>query len=168
MHKYGGLYVDLDFECLRPLDDLLTQDIVSVGRERGGLGWYKRRLDYACNALLASPPGHPFWEFLLKRFVECARPKSRWESAISYVLSTTGPQILDITISDYLASNDDLRVYPHNIFYPASVLERNADSRRKLAKRKGSYAVHHSANSWFSIPMHTIMWLAYYLRRPFL
>ena len=166
MHQFGGLYVDLDFECLRPFDDLVSAGVVFMGREKGGLGWYKRRLDYACNALLASPPGHSLWIRLLKKFVASARPQRRWESRTSYVLATTGPQILDDAVDEYLERHDDLIVYPQNHFYPASAMEKNRETRRGLAKKHCSHAVHHFANSWFSSSMHLVMWLGYFLRRP--
>ncbi len=167
MHRYGGLYVDLDFECIEPFDQLMDQEIVFLGREKGGLGWYTRRLDYACNALMASPSDHPFWLRLLRSFVRSARAQRRFETRTSYVLSTTGPRILDREINEYLEDNDDLRVYPQNCFYPASAMEKSPDKRRKLAREQRSFAVHHFANSWFSSTMHLLMWLGYSVRRPF-
>ena len=166
MHRFGGLYVDLDFECLRPFDELVDEGIVFLGREKGGVGWYKRRLDYACNALLASPPGHPIWELCLDKLVHCARPQRRFEPKTAYVLATTGPQILDTVIGEYLEHNDDVQIYEQNFFYPASAMEKKCKTRLRLAEKYRSHAVHHFANTWFTMPMHAIMWLGYFARRP--
>lgn len=56
LHKYGGLYVDLDFECFKPIDPLLAgRDLVlSYRNQQGGIA----------NAIMASAPGHPFWEIV--------------------------------------------------------------------------------------------------------
>lgn len=164
LHKHGGLYVDLDFECFRPFDRLLESGGVTMGREKGGLGWYKRRLDFASNALLASPPGHPFWEIVLERMVDRARPQRWWEPRAAYVLATTGPEILDEAAGAY--PDDDVTVYPADYFYPASALEKDPETRRELARIHNSHAVHHFANTWFSRPMHMIMWFGHTTRRP--
>ncbi|MCK4895156.1 MAG: hypothetical protein KAT07_14370 [Calditrichia bacterium] len=164
LHKYGGLYVDLDFECFRPFDELMEANFVFLGREKGGLGWYKRRLDYTCNALLASPQKHPFWELLLKQIVQSGRPKRCWEARTSYVLSTTGPQILDLAIQKYLLKHKDLIIYPQNYFYPARVMEKSLEKRRKLAVKYYSFAVHHFNGSWLSPVMHLVQWLGSFMR----
>ncbi len=61
------LYLDLDFECLRPLDLLLAgAELVlrlepQSHAERPAVK--QRGLDkIVCNALIASMPNHPFWE----------------------------------------------------------------------------------------------------------
>src|SRR3954469_16671428 len=49
VHREGGVYVDCDFEALRPIDDLLDGATLVVGEERAG------RLN---NAWFAATPGH--------------------------------------------------------------------------------------------------------------
>ncbi|KAI9029492.1 nucleotide-diphospho-sugar transferase [Hyaloraphidium curvatum] len=66
MHRYGGVYADLDVECLRPLDPLAERlrgraAVFSMGNrwESGGDPRHDHDLP---NAFMASgAPGHPFW-----------------------------------------------------------------------------------------------------------
>ena len=50
VHREGGLYVDCDFEALRPIDELLDEATLVVGEEHAGL---------LSNGLFAAAPGHP-------------------------------------------------------------------------------------------------------------
>ncbi|TPX35106.1 hypothetical protein SmJEL517_g02456 [Synchytrium microbalum] len=59
MHKFGGVYMDLDFECLRPLDSLLNEATALLGYLSDD--WqYEHNIP---NAWMASKPNHKFWEF---------------------------------------------------------------------------------------------------------
>src|SRR5438309_627607 len=51
--RFGGIYVDTDFECLRPFDDLLAGVEAFMGTEDG---WF------LTNALMGAVPGHPVIE----------------------------------------------------------------------------------------------------------
>ncbi len=57
MHHYGGVYVDLDFESIRPMDSYLEGKKLILGR-MGNNTFIDHSLP---NAFMASIPGHPFW-----------------------------------------------------------------------------------------------------------
>ena len=59
LHRFGGVYADLDYEALRPLDGLLDTEHAILGREHDGIGQSMRGRDFVINALMASPPQHP-------------------------------------------------------------------------------------------------------------
>ena len=68
MHKYGGVYADLDTWCLRPVDTLLTAGPgIAYVAEMGPDLTYAHNIP---NAWYASSPGHPFWLFFVERVVE--------------------------------------------------------------------------------------------------
>jgi len=68
MHKYGGVYADLDTWCLRPVDTLLTAGPgIAYVAEMGPDLIYEHNIP---NAWYASSPGHPFWLFFAERVVE--------------------------------------------------------------------------------------------------
>ena len=55
IHHFGGLYLDLDMQCLRPFGHYLEFELL--------LGWYGDSQKMICNAILgAREPGHPFWK----------------------------------------------------------------------------------------------------------
>lgn len=56
MHRYGGVYVDLDFICLKDLTPLLQGYEIVLGRLSPDNYYYQ-----IPNAFLASRAGHPFW-----------------------------------------------------------------------------------------------------------
>jgi hypothetical protein len=55
LHAAGGVYLDLDMECLRPLASFFGRDIFFGRHDIAGV----------CNAILGSRPGHPFWRAAL-------------------------------------------------------------------------------------------------------
>lgn len=57
LHHYGGVYVDLDFESIKPMDDYLNGKQLVLGV----MGPDKNRPHSIPNAFMASRPRHPFW-----------------------------------------------------------------------------------------------------------
>ena len=58
-----GVYADLDFQSLRPLDDILRDKKVILGRMQDDVDVWQHALP---NAFLASAPGDDFWLFVLQ------------------------------------------------------------------------------------------------------
>jgi mannosyltransferase OCH1-like enzyme len=57
LHRFGGVYSDMDFESIRPMDDYLKGKQLILGR----MGDDEEFGHSIPNALMASIPGHPFW-----------------------------------------------------------------------------------------------------------
>ena len=60
LFKYGGVYADLDVDCLKPIDDLLKKPVV-LGRISNDDDW----LHNIPNAFMASAAKHEFWMFVI-------------------------------------------------------------------------------------------------------
>lgn len=71
MYVYGGVYVDLDFESLKPLDALLCNTSVTLAFEND---------QSVANCIMASAPGHPFWIHLLTNIVQSATNAAHWHA----------------------------------------------------------------------------------------
>ncbi len=126
MHTYGGVYADLDVELLRPLRPLLTECAANktsalIGQEplaHSVLLEGKPR--QACNAVLASARGHPFWLWAVHRSL------SAMEAADDLVggdpVATTGPRMLEASArlwnERYGTTELRLLVSDPNAFYP--------------------------------------------------
>mmetsp|Transcript_7238 Transcript_7238/g.14486 ORF Transcript_7238/g.14486 Transcript_7238/m.14486 type:complete len:325 (-) Transcript_7238:1371-2345(-) len=88
MHKYGGVYADLDTWCLRPMDRLVTDNTVYLAEMSTDVDFSHN----IPNAWFASSPGHPFWIFFTTLIEELLFAKGPEEYIQPEQL--TGPIIL--------------------------------------------------------------------------
>jgi inositol phosphorylceramide mannosyltransferase catalytic subunit len=122
--RFGGVYVDTDVECLRPIDSLLDAEAF-VGETRPGkLG----------SAVVGAVAGHPGIDLLLDRASERA--------GVGHQAGSTGPGLL----TNVLRARDDVKVFGPEVFYPFH-RRRQPD---QAAGRDVAYAVHHVQASWKS------------------
>ena len=122
LRRYGGLYVDTDVECLRPVGALLSGRRVVMGFEKPGR---------VGSAVLASAPGHPF-------FVDAAQQARETVGLGANSADATGPYLLTLLARDY----PDVTILPPEAFYPYGWDE----PERRHDEFPGSYAVHHWAS----------------------
>lgn len=62
MHVHGGIYSDLDVRMFKPIDDLLADCSLLLAAESDRI----TDGNFIAQHFLASVPGHPFWEALLR------------------------------------------------------------------------------------------------------
>lgn len=129
---YGGVYIDTDFECLRPLDELLDGAEVVIGTEDGSL---------MTNALIGAVPGHP----VLEAIVECL-PASVAADPNGLPAVTTGPHLVTRVINSDAALRSAVRVIAQESLYPYLWNE----CYRCDEEFPHAYAVHHWAGSWIT------------------
>ncbi|KAI8609438.1 nucleotide-diphospho-sugar transferase [Chytriomyces sp. MP71] len=120
MHKYGGVYADLDFECLKPLDGLLKTHPAVIGSMTTG-GDDAMRIHGVPNAWMGSRPGHPLW-------LRCARRIMRFDSKEKTVEVRTGPVMLYWCLREYrrtihTSRKNPVFLAPPELIYPFSWLE---------------------------------------------
>lgn len=148
MRRHGGLYADLDFESLRPIDGLLAGRELVLGcepPEHVALAAPRARglTRIVCNALIASIPGHPFWEHLLEHLVACHQ--------LPDPLDATGPFLLTRAVDSY-PDRDRVTIAPAELLYPISIPEcRHEPAIGDEARDEAvaPFAVHHWAGSWW-------------------
>jgi mannosyltransferase OCH1-like enzyme len=146
LKRIGGVFVDLDFMCLKPLDELLAGRSLVFGSQHAG-DWVDTR-DHVCNALMAAVPGHPFWngiEFDLETNCDLE------------VVEATGPNFLTRRSGNgpfFLNPKDLPTILPNEVFYPVAWDDRlkyrvRTMSREDLARQfPKSHAVTFWAASW--------------------
>ncbi|MBU1100160.1 MAG: hypothetical protein KKA84_07125 [Bacteroidetes bacterium] len=152
LHKMGGVYVDLDIECLQKIDPLLYEKEFVIGEEPPIHAKYCGIKQVICNAFMASVPGHPFMAAVLKEIKTC---DSSFNGKANDVLTTTGPLMITKVynnnnhIIDLLAPKF---IYPYkNGHAELRKLYENLlpeDDKRKRLIKNGTYAVHYWSNSW--------------------
>lgn len=147
MSHYGGVYIDLDFECLKPFDKLLTGKQIVLGLEPPAhldLHLAKERdlSQIVCNAFVASVPGHPFWEHVFKQLIACHRAPGP--------LDATGPFLLTRAYESYVPK-DTITIVSADRIYPTSSEEPLSDLKPAIQAEiaKGAYAIHHWRGTWW-------------------
>jgi hypothetical protein len=120
LYRHGGVYLDTDLECLRPLDDVLgDQGFVGVCHKPGRI----------TNTAIASVPQHP----LLQEALDNVNPMDMyWTASSERLKEVAGPLLLERLVADY-----DIKLLEPPIFFPSTPEE-----------REGAVAVHHMARVW--------------------
>lgn len=103
LYRYGGVYVDTDVECQRPLDPLIE-----------GLDFFTAYLKpgRVNNAVIGSIPEHP----IVGRALDDLSPREFY----GYDKSAAGPLFFDELMKRY----PDATVFPPEVFYPKDPAER--------------------------------------------
>lgn len=142
LHRYGGLYADMDYYCKRSWDEVLnnyTNDIYLVETPN-------KISDetHVSNSLMYSRAGHVFWN---KLFIELEKNQ---ETPLYYgkhvtIMFTTGPGILNRVYTLYKLRYH-LDYYPYKLFHPYGL---NSDIL-SLNDKQNVYALHIGKGSWES------------------
>lgn len=145
MHHHGGVYADLDMECLKPMDTLMSTHSVVLGR----MGTNESFSHSVPNAFMASVPHHPFWKFciansLMRWMVQLTLHNGVWFGPESI----TGPVVLKDSVDnyqDYLQENTLMRgrltILPAGTVYPVD-WKALQDAREKVRDLIRSQIMH--------------------------
>lgn len=124
LHRHGGVYVDTDVECLRPLTPLLRGiDAFAALEGPGCIG----------SAILGSVAGHPI-------FARATRLARRTVGTGADSPDANGPHFLSLIVEQ----ESNVAIFPARLFYPYlwDELERRHETF------PDAYAVHHWTLSW--------------------
>lgn len=130
LQRYGGVYIDTDFECLESIEPLL-------GGVECFAAW-EEQWQWVNNAILGSVAGHPLLDELVKGLARNVKLNFGYKPN-----RMSGPQYLTRVIADQAWEKDgSVTVFDKELFYPYlwSELERGSE------KFEGAVAVHHWAN----------------------
>lgn len=129
LYRHGGVYVDADFECLRPIDPLLEGVRCFAAWEVPDT-WIN-------NAILGCEPGHPFLGRLIDGLAANVEAHLRFRPN-----RMTGPQYLTPVWREHGAA-DQVTIFDKDLFYPYLWDELG----RASESFPGSWAVHHWLNA---------------------
>lgn len=131
LYKYGGVYIDTDFECFKNIEELIDSSELWVGQDED---------DRICGGIMGSVAGHPF---LAK--VIAAIPTSIASHPDDSPVVTTGPLLLDRVYKSSLAAGEPVPdVMPREYFFPY----RGDERHRRYERFPNAYAAHHWGGSW--------------------
>lgn len=109
LYMEGGIYMDLDVNMFKPLNDKdLQSDLLFFHENRKlpndeiVMNNKKPILTYSvCNSIIGSTQGNPFWNYLATN-IQIAFDRKGYASGIEDVMLTTGPRILTTSIQNYM------------------------------------------------------------------
>lgn len=135
MYRLGGLYMDLDYEMLKPFD-LLQYEVV-LPREACTV----QRPETVCNAIFASAPGHPFFKAVIDelRANPPLGPNPDVENA-------TGPGLISRVYRRSKGTFTDIHTPKEEYFSPLS--PRNNREYQKIIRAGVAYGIHHCDGTW--------------------
>lgn len=151
LFKYGGLYVDMDTECLRP---------VQLDSYRGGIVLARMGQDTEFphsipNAIMASSPNQLFWLLVVAMAIELVElHSSLGDMADQRPEKMTGPVLVKSAYDFYMVSRGE-----------SAVTKRAA----RVTKHVGDGALHGQAvllspETWYPIDWHNRVHAAFYKR----
>lgn len=130
LYQYGGLYIDTDFECLKPIDPIFTGEDLVVYRESNRV---------TCGAFFASTKNNQHVKNLIDNLHSREKTHGHLDAAEKY-----GPKYLNDMLPDNVKRPLQYRkqVYPYMWHEPG-----RADEDFKTTTPE-AYAVHHWSHSW--------------------
>lgn len=101
LNTYGGIYADMDYECIRNFEEFIVPDKVSIAESSNP----DKSWETFQNALMISPIGHPLWKNVIFRDIRLNKDvrdvkdtRSLENFYLSFrdslVLALTGPQLI--------------------------------------------------------------------------
>lgn len=147
LHHFGGVYSDMDTDCLAPLDAITAENRILLCDEPRS-HWDGLPPEFALdrfvfNGTMASPAGHPFWLHV------AALAKRNRFAAPKNVLISTGPILLSAAVKSW-PTPEDFSLNSCQLFAP---VDKHGKTAQDLIE--GDYAAlrlsrHNWAGSWFS------------------
>lgn len=144
LEKMGGVYIDIDYECLKPLDQLHYK-----------YQFYTCDLNGECltNALIGSIPHHP----ILKSCVENLKNKNVNTKNYEEIMAQVGPAYFTKQVYNYifLTLDPNLAIFKKEFSFPMSSDRRfdywqgkMPEAELEKYRKSNAFALHYWATSW--------------------
>jgi mannosyltransferase OCH1-like enzyme len=138
LKKYGGLYTDTDFMCVKNLDWLTNFDFVGGGFS---VIFDRNNSPEIYNGLFASSPNHPILETCIKNVYQSIEKNGG-------ILNQTGPRFFTECIFEELKEDSKAVVLPMNYFYPFPAVNRFNKNNIERWIVPETFCVHLWYSSW--------------------
>ncbi|KAI9095105.1 nucleotide-diphospho-sugar transferase [Phlyctochytrium arcticum] len=176
LHRYGGVYADLDVEALRPMDELFWKHIPSDlkgDRPVALLGLMSRDYEFVQNipnAWMASTPGHSLWMHVVHYIIDRYSRNMNNTEVLKIPEEMTGPIALKMAFDKYrqdISDSDPVIQLEPGVIYPMDWHHfesgqdiKNVDCwarskafneklcRKQLVKRRKAFTVTYWSHSW--------------------
>lgn len=134
LKEHGGLYVDTDFECFKPFDDLMYLDFFT------GVGYDTQVQLY--NGLIACVPQSQ----IIQKTIDLMGPIYTGNRG-SDIINITGPNVFTNAFLNTVTKNSLAVAFPTQFFYPYPNNLKGKGDRYSFVG-VDTYALHHWEVSW--------------------
>ena len=153
LYHFGGLYADMDYECLEPLNLLLQDADCCMGLEPRIHAMQYNKPFMVGNALMATTPAHSYFKQMIEYMIENQHTVfsdiEAWQ-----IFESTGPFMTTRNYNNY-HDKEQIKLLPDELIAPLCfqevrmLVEGNHvdDIYRKIEK---AYAIHYFVGSWLS------------------
>ncbi len=154
LYHYGGVYLDTDVECIKPMDKLLDGYRFVVATEAGYPSKKNITKIHINNAVIASTKNNELLSKMLLKIKENYETVDMTGNPLSYVALLAGPPVFN-KMWDDLYNNKHTKIYEYEYFYPLHYSERIKIDKWQIPTNKRNldektHAIHHFAASWYS------------------
>ena len=144
LRRYGGVYMDLDVEMLRPIDDLLYNDAYMSFESLDRI---------ECGSGMGARAGHP----ILQEICESYEKRPYLKADGSWDNSTCPVRYTQVIEKHGLKKNGGFQFVDDVTVYPFEVLTGKSFDTGIIYSTELSYTLHHHNGSWIPDPAHHAM-----------
>ncbi|MBO5620366.1 MAG: hypothetical protein J5959_01905 [Butyrivibrio sp.] len=144
LYRYGGIYMDLDVEMLRPIDDLLYNDAYMSFESLDRI---------ECGSGMGSRPGHP----IIKEICESYEKRPYLKEDGTWDNSTCPVRYTQVIEKHGLKKDGGFQFVEDITVYPFEVLTGKSFDTGIIYSSDLSYTVHHHNGSWIPDTAHKAM-----------
>lgn len=157
LYKLGGVYVDLDIECLQNIELMISgQASFYIAKEPAEHCTKHRKKMILCNAWMASSAKHEFLQAVIRELFEnqTLQETCSYKRQGELVLNSTGPFMLTI-IFQKMQRRSTIKLLSHVCVHPltrdgAWRLYQSEDIKKLKdeLRYQGTYAIHYFWGTW--------------------
>lgn len=143
LYRFGGLYVDTDFECIQPFDILHHHYDFYTGLELPAMASFLS-LVIIPNGLIGTIASHP----IMGACIDAIKNKEGKSAESSDIVVKTGPLLFTDAVIKHAGKNSRMDIiFPATFFYPIDKKIKDKNVINTLI-RPETFAMHHWAGSW--------------------
>lgn len=154
LYEMGGVFVDLDFECIRSVEPLIDGHDCVFGLEPQEHSKRHRKNQIVCNAFMACSPRNDLFFRICQQLQHENFEQKKYNRDWEEVLESTGPFRLTDIYENY-PRKAKVKLLSPEVLYPLTISETRilmsgsfvGDSIRSRIER--AYAVHYFFGSWW-------------------
>jgi mannosyltransferase OCH1-like enzyme len=152
LYQMGGLYIDLDYECIESIEPLLINTSCCLGLEPSSNAVRFNKSLIIGNAFMASIPGHGYFRNVIdevfcrgSQFVNLVRGTE--------IMESTGPFMMT-RVFDNFERKEDVTLIPADLVTPLTYTEvqmliHGLETQEIENKVEKAYAIHYFFGSWW-------------------